>query len=129
MKSRLYILSMLILPVLLPGRIQAQEIDLDSLLIREVEVENPTYMPIVGFGTGTTHFFGEVINNYRTPLSSHYGFKVNVSSPPFDRRRTFLVNFYLMLGEVSGNERSITEMDRNLNFSSNLTALIRGKPG
>ena len=123
MKPRISISSLVLLSaILLAGRLQAQEINLDSLLIREIAVENPTYMPVIGFGTGTMQYFGEVKNNYRTPLTSKYGLKVNVSTPPFDRKRTFLVNFYLMLGEVTGNERSVTDPDRNLNFSSSLTA-------
>ncbi len=123
MKCRISIVALLFSSAFfLNGRINAQDIDFDSLLIREVEVKNPTYMPVIGFGTGTMHFFGEVKNSYATPLTSQYGFKVNVSTPPFDRRRTFLVNFYLMQGNVTGNERSITNPDRNLNFSSSLTA-------
>jgi hypothetical protein len=123
MKCRIFIVALLFSSaILLNGRINAQNIDFDSLLIREIEVENPTYMPVIGIGTGTMHFFGEVKNSYATPLTSQYGFKVNVSTPPFDRRRTFLVNFYLMQGNVTGNERSITNPDRNLNFSSSLTA-------
>ena len=123
MKLRLSIAYFFVVAaIMLTGRITAQEIDFDSLLIREIEVENPTYMPVIGFGAGTTHFFGEIRNSFPTPLSSQYGLKVNVSTPPFDRKRTFLVNFYLMLGEVTGNERSITNLERNLNFSSSLTA-------
>ena len=123
MKLRLPIVFFIsVTTILLTDRVAAQEIDFDSLLIREIEVENPTYMPVIGFGAGTTHFFGEVRNSFPTPLTSQYGLKVNVSTPPFDRKRTFLVNFYLMLGAVSGNERSLTDLDRNLNFSSSLTA-------
>ena len=61
MRLRLIIVSFLTgTGILLTGRVSAQEIDFDSLLIREIEVENPTYMPVIGFGAGTTHFFGEV---------------------------------------------------------------------
>jgi hypothetical protein len=102
--------------------IQAQEIDFDSLLIREVAVENPTYMPVIGVTTGTLFFFGDVTNSYSTPFSNTYGFRINVSTPPFDRERTFLVNFYLLTGKLTGNERSLTDPDRNLNFKSSLTA-------
>ncbi len=123
MRIRHFILGIICLAVLLPVRkANAQEIDFDSLLIREVTVENPTYMPIIGVATGAMHFFGDVSNSYATPLTGEYGFRINVSSPPFDKERTFLVNFYLLFGEVTGNERSFDDLERNLNFSSKLTA-------
>lgn len=123
MKIRYYIGILALITGLFPGQaLHAQEIDFDSLLIREVTVENPTYMPVIGFGGGTMHFFGDVTNAYATPFSTKYGMRVNVSSPPFDKKRTFLVNFFLLIGEVTGNERSLTEPERNLNFKSNITA-------
>ncbi len=108
--------------LLRPGGAAAQEIDFDSLLTRKVVVENPTYMPVLGVAFGTMHFFGDVQNNFRTPFSDRTGFKVNVSSPPFDRRRTFVVNFSLLFSEVTGNERSHVDLERNLNFHSNINA-------
>ena len=105
-----------------PGRANAQEIDYDSLLIRRIEVENPTYMPVIGLAFGTMHFFGDVRNSFPTPLSDRSGFKVNISSPPFDRQRTFVVNFSLLFAEVTGNERSYVNLDRNLNFHSTINA-------
>ncbi len=118
-----FIWCLLLVSVLLPGRKSAaQEINFDSLLIRKVTVENPTYMPVVGFAVGTMNFLGDVRNSYPTPLSSKYGLRINVSSPPFDRKRTFLVNFFLLMGQVTGNERSITDPARNLNFESDVTA-------
>ena len=106
----------------MPNRANAQEIDYDSLLIRRVEVENPTYMPVIGLAFGAMHFFGDVRNSFPTPFSDKSGFKVNVSSPPFDRRKTFVVNFSLLFAEVTGNERSYMNLDRNLNFHSTINA-------
>jgi hypothetical protein len=108
--------------LIVPGQADAQEIDYDSLLIRKVEVENPTYMPVIGLAYGTMHFFGDVKNNFPTPLSDRTGFKVNISSPPFDRQKTFVVNFSLLFAEVTGNERSYVNLDRNLNFHSTINA-------
>jgi len=124
MRSRLSIALFLSLLAMLtmPNRANAQEIDYDSLLIRRVEVENPTYMPVIGLAFGTMHFFGDVQNSFRTPFSDKSGFKVNVSSPPFDRRKTFVVNFSLLFAEVTGNERSYMNLDRNLNFHSTINA-------
>ena len=103
-------------------RVSAQEIDFDSLLIREVTVENPTYMPVLGLSVGTMHFLGDVRNSFPTPLTGMYGFRINISTPPFDRQRTFLVNFFLLSGQLTGNERSHTNLERNLNFQTDLTA-------
>ncbi len=123
MRTRHLIAGMLLLAALLPERDAfSQEIDFDSLLIREVTVENPTYMPVIGLAAGTMHFFGDVNNSFNTPFTDKYGFRINVSSPPFDRKRTFVVNFFLLYGEVTGNERSLSDVERNLNFNSNITA-------
>jgi hypothetical protein len=105
-----------------PECVKAQEIDYDSLLTRSVETENPTYMPVIGLAVGTMHFFGDVRNSYPTPLSEKFGFRVNVSSPPFDRQRTFVANFSLLFAEVTGNERSYLDLERNLNFQSTINA-------
>ena len=123
MKFRHVITGFLFLSAILTGwEASGQEIDFDSLLIREVTVENPTYMPVLGFSAGTMYFFGDVTNSYPTPFSNKYGVRVNISTPPFDKQRTFLVNFFLLSGQVTGNERSISELDRNLNFQSSITA-------
>ena len=97
MELRQIITGILFLAALLPGRhAMGQEIDFDSLLIREVTVENPTYMPVIGFAPGSMHFLGDITNSYATPFTNKYGFRVNISTPPFDRKRTFLVNFFLL---------------------------------
>lgn len=123
MKIRHAIRCILFFAAVLQGwEAHSQEIDFDSLLIREVTVANPTYMPVIGFSTGNMYFMGDVMNSYPTPFSNNTGFKINISTPPFDREKTFVVNFFLLTGNVSGNERSLTELDRNLNFKSNITA-------
>jgi hypothetical protein len=123
MNFRLIIGSVFLLAVIMPGsQAYGQEIDFDSLLIREVTVENPTYMPVIGFAAGSMFFFGDVTNSFATPMTNKYGMRINVSTPPFDSKRTFLVNFFLLTGEVTGNERSLTNLERNLNFKSTLTA-------
>lgn len=124
MRSRFTIALFFTLAAILtfPDGTNAQEIDFDSLLIRRVEVENPTYMPVIGLAFGNMHFFGDIRNSFPTPLSDRSGFKVNVSSPPFDRHRTFVVNFSLLFAEVTGNERSYVNLERNLNFHSSINA-------
>jgi hypothetical protein len=124
MKSGFFILIILSLAGIFafPDRAAAQETEYDSLLIRRVETENPTYMPVIGLAVGPMHFFGDVRNSYPTPLSDKLGFRVNVSSPPFDRQRTFVANFSLLFAEITGNERSYTDLERNLNFQSTINA-------
>jgi hypothetical protein len=124
MKSRLPILIITFLTafLLFPAGAAAQEIDYDSLLIRRVEVENPTYMPVIAVNYGAMHFFGDVRNSFPTPLSEKSGFRLNVSSPPFDRQQTFVVNFSLLFAEVTGNERSYVDLERNINFHSTINA-------
>lgn len=123
MKLRYLISGIVLFAALIPGeRLAGQEIDFDSLLIREVTVENPTYMPVVGVSAGTMHFFGDVKNSYPSPFSAKYGYRINISTPPFDSERTFLVNFFLLSGQLTGNERSLSDPGRNLNFQSSITS-------
>jgi hypothetical protein len=83
-------------------------------------------MPVIGLAYGTMHFIGDVRNSYPTPFSDRSGLKLNISSPPFDRQKTFLVNFSLLYAELTGNERSYVNPDRNLNFYSNIFAFSVG---
>ncbi len=98
---------------------RAQEEEFDSLLIKEVIVENPVYKPVVGFGAGIMNFYGDVKNTYINPMVGNYAFKVNVSAF-IDNKRNFLGNFHLIAGVLSGNERSSEHLDRNLNFKSDI---------
>lgn len=97
----------------------AQEEDLDSLLRREIVVENPVYKPVIGFGAGIMNFYGDVRNSFFNPMIGNYAFKVNVSTY-IDRKRNFLGNFFLLTGALTGNERSFTDTTRNLNFKSDI---------
>ena len=75
MKIRLIIAFGFFLALALPGgRSYAQEIDFDSLLIRRIEVENPTYMPVIGIAAGATpgtHTKGMSAAATSTSPSSH----------------------------------------------------------
>lgn len=101
--------------------VHAQEGEFDSLLIRQVEVENPVYKPVVGFGTGITNFYGDVTNNHITALSGRYAFRATVSTY-LDFRRSLVGNFFLIYGSLTGNQREleIGKLDRNLNFQSEI---------
>jgi len=101
--------------------VNAQEEDLDSLLRREIIVENPVYKPVIGFGAGIMYFYGDVRNSFFNPMIGNYAFKVNVSTF-IDKQRNFLGNFFFLTGALTGNERSYENPDRNLNFLSNIMA-------
>lgn len=99
-----------------------EEDEFERMLLEEVEVENPVYKPVVGFGIGNLSFFGDVNDYYRYLLGSKPGYKLNVSSF-IDNKRRFRVNFFFIGGTVTGNERSYIDLDRNLNFESSLLTL------
>jgi hypothetical protein len=113
-----YIVFILFVFAFLQGR--AQEDDYYEQLLKEtVEVENPVYKPVIGFGTGVFTFLGDVKNYYVNPLLGKPSYKVNVSTY-IDNQHFFKANFFLLYGNVSGNERSVTDLSRNLNFSTDL---------
>jgi hypothetical protein len=75
------------------------------------------FRPQVSLGTGMFTFFGDVAN-------SNGGFHPTVSRLARDLRisqalnSNFDLSFYVLFGEVSANERTLT---RNLNFNSSIT--------
>jgi len=95
------------------------EDDFDSLLIREIVVENPVYKPVIGISGGILNFNGDVSNAFPTPLIGNYALQVKVSSF-IDDQRNFVANFSLLTGALTGNERSSENLDRNLNFRSSI---------
>ena len=97
----------------------AQEDEFDSLLIREIVVENPVYKPVIGISTGILNFNGDVSNSFPTPLIGNYALQVKVSSY-IDSKRNFIANFSLLTGALTGNERSSDDLTRNLNFRSSI---------
>ncbi len=94
--------------------------ELDELLKEEVEVESPVYKPVVSFGIGTLNFFGDINDYHRNFLSAQPGYRINISTF-LDNSHLYRLNFYVLTGNVSGNERSYTNPERNLNFRSEIT--------
>lgn len=93
-----------------------ESIGIDSTDVKEDELEIH-FRPQVSIGTGMFTFFGDVANN-------NGGFHPTVSRIARDLRISqalnpnFDLSFYVLFGQVSANERSLT---RNLNFNSNIT--------
>ena len=116
-KSLLIFTVLLILPVV--SIIAQADEDLDSLLRKEIIVENPVYKPVIGFGAGIMNFYGDVNNVFINPMVGNYTFRLNVSTF-IDKKRNFLGNFFLYTGALTGNERSFENPQRNLNFKSEI---------
>jgi hypothetical protein len=96
-----------------------EEDEFERMLLEEVEVENPVYKPVVAFGVGTLNYLGDVTDFYSGMFGSQPGYKLNVSTF-IDNRRNYRLNFFLLYGKLSGNERSFVNLERNLNFESEI---------
>ena len=96
--------------VLIPG-VKAQEedlIDWNSLLTTEVEVIDPQYRPIVGFGTGAINFFGDVKGSSGNLLMGTPGYRVNISTLIGKKRQDFKLNFFVLYGELKGFDQQMS---------------------
>jgi len=102
--------------------VHAQDIDFDDLLQRIDTVENPVYKPVVSFSYGVLNFHGDVKNSYNSPSIGKHAAKVNVSTF-VDKQHNFIANFNFMVGKLSGNEYSHSDVFRNLNFETNLSSI------
>jgi hypothetical protein len=104
-----------------PLALLAQEDVWEKMLREEVEVTNPVYKPVIGLGPGYLHFTGDVRNNIHSPLVGNMGVKFNVSTF-LDNKHYYITNFGLTYGTLTGNQRSLTDPAKNLNFQSSLIA-------
>lgn len=93
--------------------------DIEDLLVGKVENINMVYKPVVGVGIGAFNFMGDVKNPNQTPFNGALGYKVNLSTF-VDNKNYIRANFFAMLGQLEGNERSYSDLTRNLNFRSDI---------
>ena len=91
-----------------------------KLLTREVEVENPVYMPVLGAGTGYFGFYGNVNDAFRSHTVGKPGLRVNMATFLDRKNHYFRGNLVFMTGELSGTQRSVDDPLKNLNFKSNI---------
>jgi hypothetical protein len=104
---------------MVPIMASGQEIDYDELLKRVDTLENPVYKPVVSFSYGILNFRGDVQNSLITPVIGNSAFSVGLST--YVGRKHFLVaNFNYLMGNMSGNSYSQTDISQNLNFRSSL---------
>jgi Ca2+-binding EF-hand superfamily protein len=106
--------TMIMVPLLSYG----QEIDYDSLLQRIDTVENPVYKPVVSFSYGVLNFRGDVKNSLITPVIGNQAGMLNVSTFIDKKNNYFVANFNFLLGKLTANEYSYTDLTRNLNFET-----------
>lgn len=107
-----------ILAVLFPAVALGQG-NIEDLLYQEVDNLNPVYKPVAGAGVGMFNFLGDVRNSNQSPLTGEFGYKVNLATF-LDNQQIIRANFFFMQGKLSGNERSTTDLMRNLNFESEI---------
>jgi hypothetical protein len=109
--------------VMAPLLVQGQEIDYDSLLQRIDTVENPVYKPVISLSYGILNFHGDVKNGYNSPAIGNHAAKVNVATFIDRKNHYFVANFNFMIGKLSGNEYSYSDITRNLNFETELSSI------
>ena len=107
---------------MVPLVLQAQEIDYDSLLQRIDTVENPVYKPVVSFSYGVLNFRGDVRNSMVSPVIGNTAAAVNIATF-VDKKHHFIGNFSYLLGSLSGNSYSYSDISQNLNFRSSVSSI------
>lgn len=99
-----------VLLVLSASQLLAQENDEDyyeKLLVKEVEVENPVYKPVISLGAGIIHFLGDIRNPGSNPMIGDPGFKVNISTF-IGKNNNYKLNFFLMYGNLQGHDFNVS---------------------
>ena len=105
---------MMVVPLLSYG----QEIDYDSLLQRVDTVENPVYKPVVSLAYGVLNFRGDVKNSLITPVVGNQAGMLSVATFIDKKNQYYIANFNFLLGKLTANEYSHTDLTRNLNFET-----------
>lgn len=114
-------IKILIVSIILLQGISAQDNPWEDYLIDVVEVEDPTYKPVIGFGTGMMNFYGDVRNSVQNPLAGSFSFMGNVSFF-VDKKHYIKSNlFFYYCNKLTGNERSYSDLVRNFNFQTTIT--------
>ncbi|MDX9696422.1 MAG: hypothetical protein RBT49_11590 [Bacteroidales bacterium] len=93
----------------------------EELLMREVEVENPVFMPVIGLGAGFINYYGELKNDTKNILQGNPSYRINVYMP-LGKKHYWKANLNVLFGTMSGYERSYTDTSKNLNFTADITS-------
>lgn len=94
----------------------------EDLLFQEVEVENPVYMPVLGIGGGVINYYGELKNDMKGLTQGTPSIRINLFQY-LDDKHHWKANANVLLGTITGYERSYTEPEKNWNFSSEVFSL------
>lgn len=106
-------LVFLLLPALAVGQ------DSDSLNQEADTIIREVYKPVISFSYGIMNFLGDVQNSQFTNSVGTPAAKLNLATF-IDRKKNFVANFNFTSGKLSGNSYSHSELDRNLNFKTDL---------
>jgi hypothetical protein len=111
--------------IFFPLVLNAQEDPFEDLLTEKITNQNPVYKPVLGIGSGVFNFHGDVRNNYVNPVIGDFGYRFNVRTY-LDTKRYYKLNLSFIYGEISGNQRSLTDPAENLNFRTDLVIFGAG---
>ncbi len=89
----------------------------DSLFTEDEAPSFFQYKPVIGVGTGALNFFGDVNDNFYTPISGRFSPKISVSSY-LDRARRINLEFFYLTGVLTGNQN---KPGKTLNFRTEVT--------
>jgi len=122
--KKLILVLAVIVTGMFPAYSQFSEEDIEAMLTREVEIENPVRMPVLGVGAGYFSYFGNVNDAYRTYTVGQPGLRVNLSMflSKEKKKQVVRANLVFMTGALSGTQRTVPDTSRyqNLNFKSNI---------
>lgn len=112
------LLAILLLPALVSGQ------DSDSLWQESDSLISPdlVYKPVVSFSYGILNFLGDVNNSQFTTSIGTPAAKLNLATF-IDKKKNFVFNFNFTTGKLSGNAYSHSELERNLNFKTDLVSM------
>jgi len=100
-----------------------EEIDiLKDYLTTEVEVEDPTYMPVFGIGAGVIQYFGDIKNASQNPLNGSLAYKLNIKAVYLDKKHRFSINIPVTLGDIIANQSSL-KAGSNRNMKASFTSV------
>ncbi len=89
------------------GFTQEDEDFFKSLLDTIVEVQNPSYKPVIALGSGYINFYGDIRNPVSSPLFGNFAAKVNLSYH-IDAKQFFRGNFFAIMGSVAAHDQKIS---------------------
>jgi hypothetical protein len=102
----------------------AQQDELEEIwqknLKTTVQVENPTYRPVIGISTGVLSFWGDLQNQGNSSLLGNTAFKINLSGF-IDKQRNFKWNVFWLNGQISGSYIQPGNSSQYVNFKTSVS--------